>query len=50
MPFPSEGGHEHDVGWHIRLVCILQLKIFGRQYIFFGLQIFFVKFQMEHPM
>jgi hypothetical protein len=50
MPFPNEGGHGHDVGWHIWPVCILQLKIFGRQFIIFGLQKHFVKFQMAHSM
>ncbi len=50
MPFPSEGGHGHDVGWHIWPVCILELKMFERQSIVLGLQKGFVKFQMAHPM
>jgi hypothetical protein len=43
MPFPNEGGHGHDVGWHIWPVCILELKIFEHQSIIFGLQKRFCK-------
>ncbi len=50
MPSPSEGGHGHDVGWHIWPICILELKIFGSHSIVFSLQNFFVKFQMAHRM
>ncbi len=50
MPFPSEWGHGHDVGWHIRPICILQHKIFGGHYIVFALQKGFVNLQMVHPM
>jgi hypothetical protein len=50
MPFPSVGGHKHDVGWHIWLIYILKLKIFGRQFISFSLKKGFVKSQMAHPM
>ncbi len=48
MPFPSEGGHGHDVGWHIWLVWILELKIFGCHSIVFALQKGFVKLQMAN--
>jgi hypothetical protein len=43
MPFASEGGHGHDVGWHMWLVWILQLKIFGRHFIIFALPKWFCK-------
>jgi hypothetical protein len=43
MPFTSEGGHRHDVGWHICPVCILELKIFGLHSIVFAFQIIFSK-------
>jgi hypothetical protein len=42
MPFASEGGHGH-VGWHILVICILDLKIFGCRSIIFALQKGFVK-------
>ncbi len=38
ISFPSEGGHRHDVGWHIWPICILELKIFGCHSIVFALQ------------
>jgi len=41
MPFASEGGHGL-VGWHILVICILELKIFGC-FIVFALQKGFVK-------
>jgi hypothetical protein len=37
MPSRSEGGHGH-VGWHIWLVCTLDLKIFGTHSIVFAHQ------------
>jgi hypothetical protein len=42
MPFVSEGGHGH-VGWHILVICILELKIFGCCSIVFALQKRFCK-------
>jgi hypothetical protein len=49
MPFPSEGGHEHDVSWHIWLVWILELKIFGHHSIVFAFPKGCVKLQMALP-
>jgi hypothetical protein len=47
MPFPSEGSHGHDVGWHIWPFCILELEIFGCHSI---VSKDFVKLQMEDLM
>jgi hypothetical protein len=43
MPFPSEGSHGYDVGWHIWPVCILELEIVGCHSIVFALQRYVVK-------
>jgi len=43
MPFPNEGSHGHDVGWHIWQVCILQLEIFGSHSIILALQKYVVE-------
>jgi len=43
MLSPSEGGHRYDVSWHIRLVCIPELKIFDHHPIVFALQKYSLK-------
>jgi hypothetical protein len=43
MPSPSEGDHRYDVSWHIRLVCIPELKIFDLHPIVFAFQKDFLK-------